>query len=1255
MITRENNLPRLEAQYHGQHITALLDTGATHSFLNKDLIVEELPSDGKYVTLANGEDCWAEGPIYVNIEMVGRKLELPVYALQHMKEQLILGMDWMRAEEVTIDTKNQGIYFGVIQRQAAYWQSIQANQKLNPVVLTSENASPEWIPHFTGIVNDFPEVFAEGLTQPKTNLAQHEIKLKDGRPFRIRRYQFSVEKKRIIKQEVDQMLRAGVIRRSHSRFSSPIVLVTKPNGSTRFCVDFRQLNGLTEDEVSVLPPIHNILQEIGEATIFTSLDLKSGYWQVPMAKQSIPYTAFHTPEGAAYEFLVMPFGLKNAPSSFQKLMTEVLAGYVNEFVQVYLDDIVIYSRTLADHDRHLRLVLERLSMHGLRCSITKCKFGTSDLDYLGHRVTADHNEAQAKHVQRIKEFPTPRTKKEVQSFIGTANWLREYVPRFSEIAAPLTQLVGKKKFVWTPAAEEAFQNLKEALDRPLQLHRPDPNMRYVLQTDASSVGMGAVLYQVGTNGERRVVSYASAKFSKTEQKYHCNEQEIHAVVWACRKYRPLLENRRFLLRTDSRALFWLDRYKEERAKLMRYSLLLQEFTFDVEHCPGRENCLPDFLSRHPDNEVVEPIEDDRLSPPNPKEEVNPASLSNPKAKKPYKSSVPPMLVQPVTIQLQQVDGPPLSLYEQVAEAQRNSPEYAITRVRIRRLQNEDEPADLPWKRTLRDNFRVEDDLVWYRDGEERKLVVPLNYWQRVLFEYHDSIVAGHPGRDETYRAIARFYYWPAMSKQIKTYVKRCLVCASIKRGGACQANAPLRPRPPSRPWQVLSIDVMGPYPSTRTGNRFIIVLADVCTKWVEALAVPMVRPKVLVSFVEQICMRWGYPETIISDNAMSFRSNGWTRFLHKNNIDQYMTPIYHQRSNPVERRNQELKKLLRFHGGTQGEERWDETLNQALFTLRNRKNAATGMTPSKALLGTELVRAGEWHHPNVPREVRNTEEDRERRLRQIRQRQVVFDRNLFPQPRDAPVTFRIGDSVLVRNFPGVRTPLGPPWSGPHPIIKVCGNGTYEVDRNGSQMPIHIDDLRPWVPGEPWEAPETDPMCQEVPDEGDNESVTEDPVEDHAEPMVQHPESVEEGDEPVPETSMEDHADPIVQRPERIEEVNDPVSEAPDEDQVTYMAQYLREAEGNEEAEARLSRLERKVYLPIRRQSYKAVSFVSESSHDPEPTRSTQTEIRQSSLTTSPEEERPQSGGGNLVEVEVIPEESPRTKPVSAVPIVGLFP
>lgn len=1083
-------LPRLEVQLNGQLVHALLDTGASKSFVSAELLhPDEIPVTYKEVRLASGQQLRARGPVALQISLNGQRINLQAYVLPAMQERLILGQEWMIEEQATLDFQHNCVYFGTTYRQSAYWTAHRDPQKYAPPVhLTPENVPEARKEFYETVLNEFPELFQENLRQPTTRLTTHVIRLKDKKPFKIQRYRYSPQQKSIIQQEIAKMLAAGVIRRSHSAFCSPIVIVQKKDGKNRFCVDYRQLNAQTEDEVAQLPPIRETLHELGPATVFTSLDLRSGYWQVPVDEASVPYTAFSAPDGATYEFLVMPFGLKCAPSTFQKLMTEVLAGYIDNFVKVYLDDIIIYSTSHEEHQHHLRLVLERLRTHGLRCSLEKCHFGADALDYLGYRVTAHNNRPQEKHVLQVRNFPRPTTMKELQSFLGTANWLREYVPDFAALAAPLTGLVGKKHFRWTDEAEVAFENLKEALAKPLTLSRPDPRLPFHLQTDASMHGMGAVVYQITPEGERRIISCASAKFTATEQKYHCNEQETLCVVWACKRYRALLGDRQFTLVTDSRALSWLDKYKDDRAKLTRWALLLQEYNFKVQHCPGKSNQLPDYLSRNPGGPEyqTEEISEERLLPPEVPVTAQPLNQSsatpstarhtepssdkqkfvvhsqkaNSHKKPRRKRRVPLAFVQPTTITVAQVEveDEPATLLERIKHAQADSVEYQATRARWQRMHDGEEDATQPWQRTLRDDYTVRDGLIWFTRDDRNSLVVPQQYWQRVIHHYHDE--AGHPGRDETIAAIRRLYHWPAMTKQVKTYVRHCLICASIKRGGALQPNAPLHPRPPTRPWQVVSFDVMGPYAETRNKNRFLLVLTDTFSKWVEIQAVPTTGANTIVRFLTETFHRWGFPERIITDNGPQFRSLTWQRFLRRHDITGYTSPVYHQRANPVERRNQEIKKALRLNTRDQPENRWDEGLTEAIFNLHTRRNAATGMSPSQALLGAPLVKPGEWAHPVNQEEVHNNAREREARIQQVQRRQQVYARNLFPVPREAQVHFHVGDQVLVRTFPGTSTALSAPWSGPFPVVTVLGDNTYEVDRNGSQFPIHVDDLRP---------------------------------------------------------------------------------------------------------------------------------------------------------------------------------------------------
>jgi predicted aspartyl protease len=417
-------------------------------------------------------------------------------------------------------------------------------------------------------------------------------------------------------------------------------------------------------------------------------------------------------EPATSEYAVMPYGLKGAPSTFQRLMCqEVLPGHLRKFAMVYLDDIIIYSQSHEEHLKHLRLVLERLQIHGLCCAPQKCHLGAKKINYLGHVVTDQGNYPQEHHLQQIQSATPPKDRRSLRSFLGLCNWLRDYVPNFADLAYPLTDLLGQKKpYRWGTLEQEAFESVKGALSAPLMLHRPDPNKTFVLQTDASGVGMAAVLYQEdGAN--RRVISYSSARFNKTERRYHSNEQKCLAVVWAIRRYRPYLEDKQFILRTDNKALVWLQQMKDQRAKLTRWAIELQGYQCTIQHCPGRENQLADILSRDPEERLPqdEDLSDtDRLLPPE-----------------------PTPFACPLQIQ---------TLADEVRQGQRDDAEFTARMVALRQV--EDEPQDR-WQRTFRRLYTTRDNLLF---GPGGKLYVPTNVRLRVLYENHGRNGANNQGR-----------------------------------------------------------------------------------------------------------------------------------------------------------------------------------------------------------------------------------------------------------------------------------------------------------------------------------------------------------------------------------------------------------------------------------------------------------------------------------------------------------------------------
>jgi hypothetical protein len=415
------------------------------------------------------------------------------------------------------------------------------------------------------------------------------------------------------------------------------------------------------------------------------------------------------------------------------------------------------------------------------------------------------------------------------------------------------------------------------------LHRPNPELNFILQTDASGVGIAAVLYQEQQH-TRRIISYASARLNEAHRRYHINEQECLAIVWAVKKYRPYLEEGPFVLRTDNKALLWLNTAKESNAKLTRWALHLQEFSFTVEHCPGKENELPDLLSRQPDENVVdtEDEDDERM--------------------------LVPKTCRLPTEAINTIDVP--TLVDEVKAAQLTDPDFPGILQRLNRIQREG--ARERGEKTFAEVYFVECGHLFKRNGQKKLLWVPEAVRPRILHVFHDSPEAGHPGQEETYRSLKKFHAWPTAQRDVKAHIRNCLVCATTKRG-SIQAAAPLRCHNPQQSWQTIALDYMGPYEATPDGNRYLLVVTDLFSRWVEAFPVKSATARVTTTILEkEVFSRWGYPRAVITDNGSQFRSGVFRRACHRWQVNHWPTANYHPRANPTERRNQEIKKILRI-------------------------------------------------------------------------------------------------------------------------------------------------------------------------------------------------------------------------------------------------------------------------------------------------------------------------------------------------------
>ncbi|XP_078245177.1 uncharacterized protein LOC144587786 [Pogona vitticeps] len=450
------------------------------------------------------------------------------------------------------------------------------------------------------LLNKYQQVFSNkpGIVKG----VMHRIHTGDAPPQAVSPYRVTGPYRDKVRKELDEMLRENIIVPSSSPWSSPIVLVDKPDGSIRFCVDYRKLNRVTTPDAYPMPRLDNLIETIGGCRFISSLDLVKGYWQLRIDPRDQEKTAFCSPFGL-YEFRVLSFGLRNAPATFQRLMDQTLAG-LSDFTVAYIDDIGIFSNTWEDHLIHLELVLQRLSAAGLTVKASKCQLGSPEIKYLGHMVGGGMIKPLEAKIEAVRDWPRPNTKKKVKSFLGLVGYYRKFIPRFSEIAAPLTDLTRKTaddRIPWTSDCEAAFQRLKEALINYPVLRAPDFDREFIIYTDASNSGVGAVLCQEDENGDQHPVSYLSRKLQKGERHLATVEKECLAIVYAIQKAKPYIWGRHFILCTDHSPLQWLKTMKTHNSKLMRWALNLQDYDFEVKVVRGSVNCVADALSRRPED------------------------------------------------------------------------------------------------------------------------------------------------------------------------------------------------------------------------------------------------------------------------------------------------------------------------------------------------------------------------------------------------------------------------------------------------------------------------------------------------------------------------------------------------------------------------------------------------------------------------------------------------------------------------------
>ncbi|KAL0561560.1 hypothetical protein IC582_001994 [Cucumis melo] len=827
----------------GHYDLVLFDSGSSHSFISSTFVLHarlevEPLQHVLSVSTPSGECMLSKEKVKTcQIEIAGHVIEVTLLVLDMLDFDVILGMDWLAANHASIDCSRKEVTFNPPSRASFKFKG-EGSRSL-PQVISAIRASKLLSQGTWGIlasvvdtreadvslssepvVRDYPDVFPEELPGlPPHREVEFAIELEPGTvPISRAPYRMAPAELKELKVQLQELLDKGFIRPSVSPWGAPVLFVKKKDGSMRLCIDYRELNKVTVKNRYPLPRIDDLFDQLQGATVFSKIDLRSGYHQLRIKDEDVPKTAFRSRYGH-YEFIVMSFGLTNAPAVFMDLMNRVFREFLDTFVIVFIDDILIYSKTEAEHEKHLRMVLQTLRDNKLYAKFSKCEFWLKQVSFLGHVVSKAGVSVDPAKIEAVTGWTRPSTVSEVRSFLGLAGYYRRFVENFSRIATPLTQLTRKgAPFVWSKACEDSFKNLKQKLVTAPVLTVPDGFGSFVIYSDASKKGLGCVLMQQG-----KVVAYASRQLKSHEQNYPTHDLELAAVVFALKIWRHYLYGEKIQIFADHKSLKYFFTQKELNMRQRRWLELVKDYDCEILYHPGKANVAP----LHRDLERAE------------------IAVS----------------VGAVTMQLAQLTVQP-TLRQRIIDAQSNDP-YLVEK---RGLAEAGQAVEF--------SLSSDGGLLF-----ERRLCVPSDsaIKTELLSEAHSSPFSMHPGSTKMYQDLKRVYWWRNMKREVAEFVSRCLVCQQVKAPRQKPAGL-LQPLSiPEWKWENVSMDFITGLPRTLRGFTVIWVVVDRLTK--SAHFVPgkstYTASKWAQLYMSEIVRLHGVPVSIVSDRDARFTSKFW--------------------------------------------------------------------------------------------------------------------------------------------------------------------------------------------------------------------------------------------------------------------------------------------------------------------------------------------------------------------------------------------
>lgn len=947
----------------------------------------------------------------------------------------------------------------------------------------------------------YNDIFAlEGEKLSANNFYKQSIHVNTDSPVYIKNYRTPEVHKEETNTQINKMLDDGIIQSSTSPYNSPILLVPKKSSNSeekwRLVVDFRQLNKRVIADKFPLPRIDEMLDNLGRAKFFTTLDLTSGFHQIELDKDSKKYTAFSSTSGH-YEFNRLPFGLNISPNSFQRMMTIALSGLPPECAFLYIDDILVVGCSVNHHLSNLETVFQRLRQYNLKLNPTKCNFFRYEVTYLGHHISEEGILPDPSKYKTIEKYPKPSNADEVRRFVAFCNYYRRFIQNFADIAHPLNKLLRKNvTFTWTDECQHAFDTLKSKLISPQILKFPDFKKEFVLITDASKMACGAILAQKYDSVDLPI-AYASKSFTRGESNKSTIEQELTAIHWAITYFRPYLYGRKFVIKTDHRPLVYLFSMKSPTSKLTRMRLDLEEFNFEVQYVQGKTNVGADALSRiQIDSEMLKNITMLKVTTramskrnknnqneqhqtvnqnSNETDHLNVfESLNNNEIYTLPKLSIESAIQNTNMLTCQIMTKNYKKGLTSVSSTSTNENDYLSNMLKQIEQSAESkhiEKIALALSSTIFEftsihKFKEKGNkilrnlkIILY---QPQKIIQNVEEVNKIIAENHESAFGGHVGINRLYRKLKILYKWPKMKLTISNYISKCLMCKQTKHTTRTKENFIHTPTP-QKPFDSIAMDTIGPFPKSNSDNRYALTIQCDLSKYVIIKPIKDKQAATIAkAFVESCILIYGTPSIIRTDQGTEYKNEIFNKisqllqFTHS-----FSTPYHPQTIANLERNHRCVNEYLRqFVNESQTD--WDDWLPYYSFCYNTTPHTDFPYSPFELVFGKLATIPNNIKNANFIEPVYNFEnyysELKNKLQTSAARARIIIDklkikRNSKQLADSIPIEVKLGDNVMLE-VPN-RSKLDKVYKGPFTVIKIeHPNVTIENKTNQTKHIIH---------------------------------------------------------------------------------------------------------------------------------------------------------------------------------------------------------